>query len=293
MPMLIALLAPLLWGSTYAVVSLYLTDYSPYWVAVWRALPAGLLLLLLHPRMPPLPWGKQFLLAFCNIAAFFALLFVAAFRLPGAVAGTLGATLPLVLMLLVWLQDGTRPSLKWLLLGLMGLAGVLLLLNPSANLDPVGVACAMLATVLIGQSSRWMRHWPVNDLLALTAWQLLLGGLMLIPLAWWLAGPMPLPDPASAPGLLWLILLNTGLGYWAWLWGLKHHGPEVMGMLALTNPMMAVSLGVLMVGETLGVSQWIGIGVILLSLFLMKLPARPFFKRWQARRASTGICNEA
>lgn len=292
MPMLIALLAPLLWGSTYAVVSLYLTDYSPYWVAVWRALPAGLLLLLLYPRMPPLPWGKQFLLAFCNIAAFFALLFVAAFRLPGAVAGTLGATLPLVLMLLAWLQDGTRPSLKWLLLGLMGLAGVLLLLNPSANLDPVGVACAMLATVLIGQSSRWMRHWPVNDLLALTAWQLLLGGLMLIPLAWWLAGPMPLPDPASVPGLLWLLLLNTALGYWAWLWGLKHHGPEVMGMLALTNPMMAVSLGVLMVGETLDVSQWIGIGVILLSLFLMKLPARSFFKRWQARRASTGICNE-
>ncbi|WP_421319528.1 DMT family transporter [Aeromonas veronii] len=292
MPMLIALLAPLLWGSTYAVVSLYLTDYSPYWVAVWRALPAGLLLLLLHPRMPPLPWGKQFLLAFCNIAAFFALLFLAAFRLPGAVAGTLGATLPLVLMLLAWLQDGTRPSLKLLLLGLMGLAGVLLLLNPSANLDPIGVTCALLATVLIGQSSRWMRHWPVNDLLALTAWQLLLGGLMLIPLAWWLAGPMPLPDPASAPGLLWLILLNTALGYWAWLWGLKHHGPEVMGMLALTNPMMAVSLGVLMVGETLDVSQWIGIGVILLSLFLMKLPARPFFKRWQARRASTGICNE-
>ncbi|MBS4703034.1 DMT family transporter [Aeromonas veronii] len=293
MPMLIALLAPLLWGNTYAVVSLYLTDYSPYWVAVWRALPAGLLLLLLHPRMPPLPWCKQFLLAFCNIAAFFALLFVAAFRLPGAVAGTLGATLPLVLMLLAWLQDGTRPTLKWLLLGLMGLAGVLLLLNPSANLDPIGVTCALLATLLIGQSSRWMRHWPVNDLLALTTWQLLLGGLMLIPLAWWLAGPMPLPDPASAPGLLWLILLNTALGYWAWLWGLKHHGPEVMGMLALTNPMMAVSLGVLMVGETLDISQWIGIGVILLSLFLMKLPARPLFKRWQARRASTGICNEA
>ncbi|WP_323994881.1 DMT family transporter [Aeromonas hydrophila] len=290
MPMLIALLAPLLWGSTYAVVSLSLTDYSPYWVAVWRALPAGLLLLLVRPRLPPLPWGKQCLLAFCNIAAFFALLFVAAFRLPGAVAGTLGATLPLVLMLLAWLQDGVRPSLKWLLLGLMGLGGVLLLLNPSANLDPVGVTCALLATLLIGQSSRWMQRWPVSDLLALTAWQLLLGGLMLIPLAWWLAGPMPLPQPASAPGLLWLILLNTALAYWAWLWGLKRHGPEVMGMLALTNPMVAVSCGVLMVGETLDVRQWLGIGVILFSLFLMKLPARPFFKRWQARRASTGQC---
>ena len=163
-------------------------------------------------------------------------------------AGTLGATLPLVLMLLAWLQDGVRPSLKWLLLGLMGLGGVLLLLNPSANLDPVGVTCALLATLLIGQSSRWMQRWPVSDLLALTAWQLLLGGLMLIPLAWWLAGPMPLPQPASVPGLLWLILLNTALAYWAWL-GLKRHGPEVMGMLALTNPMVAVSCGVLMVGK--------------------------------------------
>ncbi len=259
-------------------------------MAVWRALPAGLLLLLVRPRLPPLPWGKQCLLAFCNIAAFFALLFVAAFRLPGAVAGTLGATLPLVLMLLAWLQDGVRPTLKWLLLGLMGLGGVLLLLNPSANLDPVGVTCALLATLLIGQSSRWMQRWPVSDLLALTAWQLLLGGLMLIPFAWWLAGPMPMPQPASAPGLLWLILFNTALAYWAWLWGLKRHGPEVMGMLALTNPMVAVSCGVLMVGETLDARQWLGIGVILLSLFLMKLPARPFFKRWQARRASTGQC---
>ena len=56
-------------------------------------------------------------------------------------------------------------------------------------------------------------------------------------------------------------------------------------MLALTNPMVAVSLGVLLVGEALDGRQWLGIGVILLSLFLMKLPARPFFKRWQARKA--------
>ena len=103
---------------------------------------------------------------------------------------------------------------------------------------------------------------------------------------------MPLPQPASAPGLLWLILLNTALAYWAWLWGPKRHGPEVMGMLALTNPMVAVSCGVLMVGETLDVRQWLGIGVILASLFLMKLPARPFFKRWQARRACTGQCGK-
>ncbi|EKE72345.1 DMT family transporter [Gallaecimonas xiamenensis] len=272
MPILIALLAPLLWGSTYAVVSLYLVDLPPLWVAVWRALPAGLLLLLLAPRRPPLPWGKLGLLAFCNIGAFFCLLFLAAYRLPGAVAGTLGATLPLTLMALNWLRYGQRPALRWLLLALVGLGGVVLLLNPSAKLDPLGVACALGATVLIGQSSLWMQRWPVTDLLGLTAWQLVLGGAMLVPLAWLLAGPMPLPKPQALPGLAWLVLANTALAYWAWIWAIKRLGSQVMGMLALTNPLVAVSLGTLLVGEVLNLSQWLGIGLILASLLLMKWP---------------------
>ena len=271
---LIALIAPLTWGSTYALVSLSLEGLSPFWVACWRALPAGLLLVLLRPRLPDLAWRKLLLLAFCNIAAFFTLLFIGAYRLPGAVAGTLGATLPLILLLLAWLIDGARPTLRWLLLALLGLCGVLLLLNPSARLDPVGVAAALGAALLIGLSARWMQSWSVGDLLSLTGWQLLLGGLMLIPIAWTLAGPMPLPTAHALPGLAYLVLVNTALAYWAWLWGLRRLGAQVMSMLALTNPIVAVSLGVLLVGETLGSMQWSGIALILLSLVLMKLPLR-------------------
>lgn len=274
MPYLIALIAPLTWGSTYALVSLSLEGLSPFWVACWRALPAGLLLVLLRPRLPDLAWPKLLLLAFCNIAAFFTLLFIGAYRLPGAVAGTLGATLPLILLLLAWLIDGSRPTLRWLLLALLGLCGVLLLLNPSTRLDPVGVAAALGAALLIGLSARWMQGWSVGDLLSLTGWQLLLGGVMLIPIAWTLAGPMSLPTAHALPGLAYLVLVNTALAYWAWLWGLRRLGAQVMSMLALTNPIVAVSLGVLLVGETLGPMQWSGIALILLSLLLMKLPLR-------------------
>ncbi|WKE64876.1 EamA family transporter [Gallaecimonas kandeliae] len=274
MSYLIALLAPLLWGSTYAVVSLSLAGLPPFWVAAWRALPAGLLLLMLVRRRPPLPWGKLLLLSFCNIGAFFCLLFLAAYRLPGAVAGTLGATLPLALMLVAWLRYGQRPGLRWLLLALVGLAGVALLLNPSAHLDPIGVLCALGATLLIAQATLWMQRWPVSDLLGLTAWQLALGGAMLVPMAWLLAGPMPLPPASALPGLAWLVLANTALAYWAWIRSIKAVGPQVMGMLALTNPLVAVGLGTSLVNEHLGQSQWLGIGLILSSLLLMKLPAR-------------------
>jgi probable blue pigment (indigoidine) exporter len=136
------------------------------------------------------------------------------------------------------------------------------------------VAAALGAALLIGLSARWMQGWSVGDLLSLTGWQLLLGGVMLIPIAWTLAGPMPLPTAHALPGLAYLVLVNTALAYWAWLWGLRRLGAQVMSMLALTNPIVAVSLGVLLVGETLGPMQWSGIALILLSLLLMKLPLR-------------------
>ena len=272
MPLLIALLAPLSWGSTYAIVNLSLGDLSPFWVACWRALPAGILLLLLRPRLPTLAWGRLFLLASCNITAFFALLFLAAYRLPGAVAGTLGATLPLILLLLSWALDRQRPALRWLLPALLGLAGVMLLLDPGARLDTTGVLCALGATVLIALSARWMQRWELGDLWVLTGWQLFIGGLLLIPLAWLASGAMPWPHREALPALAYLVLINTALAYWAWLWGLRRLGTQTMGMLALTNPLVAVSLGVWLVGEQLDPAQWWGIGSILFSLLLMKLP---------------------
>ncbi|ROR97915.1 putative blue pigment (indigoidine) exporter [Sinobacterium caligoides] len=272
---LIAISVPLLWGSTYAAVGLYLQGMSPFWVAVWRALPAGLLLLALRPRMPPLPWAKMLLLSFFNITAFFLLLFAAAYRLPGAVAGTLGATLPLQVLLLMWLIEGKRPSLVAISSALVGLMGIVLLLNPSADIDPLGAAAALIATSFMAVSSLWIKKWPVTDLLSLTAWQLLLGGLMLLPFAYLIAGMPAMVIGESLPGLLWLILPNTAFAYWAFSRSIKVLGAETMAMLAMLNPMAAVLLGVGLLHEMLGVAQWGGIALIIGALLLMRLTARP------------------
>lgn len=52
---------------------------------------------------------------------------------------------------------------------------MVLLLNPSANLDPIGVAAALLGTLLMAQTSLWIARWPTHDQLGLAAWQLFLG----------------------------------------------------------------------------------------------------------------------
>jgi probable blue pigment (indigoidine) exporter len=45
-----------------------------------------------------------------NIGIFQALLFIAAYRLPGGLAAVLGAIQPLLIMVLAWAVDGRTPS---------------------------------------------------------------------------------------------------------------------------------------------------------------------------------------
>ncbi|RXJ73989.1 EamA family transporter [Veronia nyctiphanis] len=276
---LLACSVPILWGSTYSVVNLFLSDLSPFWVAVWRALPAGLLLLLLKPGKPPLSWTKMFQLSTLNIALFFPLLFIAAYRLPGSVAGTLGATLPLQLMFIQWLFEGKRPDPKLLLLALVGLAGIVLILNPSADIDPYGAMAALVATAMVARASLLLKKWPVSDIFRLTAWQLTLGGFMLIPIALFFAGAPKMVNTTHLPGILWICVVNSAFAYWAFAKSIKALGPNVMSMVSMLNPVAAVILGVSLVGESLGTLQWLGIGMVALSLVLMKFASTPKKKK--------------
>lgn len=62
-----------------------------------RAWPVGIVFVLWPRRLPTGAWWcRSAVLGTLNIGAFFALLFVAAFRLPGGVAATAGAIQPLV-----------------------------------------------------------------------------------------------------------------------------------------------------------------------------------------------------
>ena len=103
-------LAPLIWGSTYYVTTAFLPPDRPLTAAMLRVLPAGLLLLLWTREWPKqaAEWGKTLVLGALNIGFFQAMLFVAAYRLPGGLAAFLSSTQTLVVLLLMALA-GSRP----------------------------------------------------------------------------------------------------------------------------------------------------------------------------------------
>ena len=79
-----AAVAPIVWGTTYAVTTELLPVGRPLLAGALRALPAGLVLLAIGRRLPEgVWWWRSAVLGTLNIGAFFALLFVAAGRLDG------------------------------------------------------------------------------------------------------------------------------------------------------------------------------------------------------------------
>ena len=93
----LAALAPIAWGSGYYVTETFLPPDRPLFGAMVRALPFGLLLLALRPGLPHgIWWWRSLVLGILNVGAFFVLIFVAAYRLPGGLAATLTATAPVM-----------------------------------------------------------------------------------------------------------------------------------------------------------------------------------------------------
>src|SRR5437879_2959138 len=109
-------LTPLVWGSTYAVTTEFLPPDRPMFTALMRALPAGLVLLALTRTLPRGAWlWRAAVLGVLNIGAFFPLLFLAAYRLPGGVAAVLGSVGPLFALVLAAVLLAERPTARRLL----------------------------------------------------------------------------------------------------------------------------------------------------------------------------------
>ncbi|NJP81926.1 EamA family transporter, partial [Streptomyces sp. AA8] len=149
--LLLTALAPAVWGTTYLVTTELLPPGRPLLAAVVRALPAGLALVAVTRRLPQgVWWWRALVLGALNIGGFFALLFVAAYRLPGGVAATVGAIQPLLVALLSAGLLGERLSPRTLIAAVAGVAGVsLLVLRAEARLDALGVAAAVGGAVVM------------------------------------------------------------------------------------------------------------------------------------------------
>lgn len=270
-------IAPLVWGSTYYVTTEFLPEGYPVTMAALRALPAGLMLLVLARQLPRgIWWMRAFILGALNFTLFWSLLFVAAYRLPGGVAATVGAVQPLIVVFLAALLLGTAVKASAVIAALIGIFGVgLLVLGSGISLDPIGLFAGIGGAVSMGAGTVLTRKWqaPV-PLLAFAAWQLTAGGLLLVPLALLFEPPLPPLDAQNVSGILYLGLIGAALTYILWFRGITRIETSAVSALGFLSPLSAVLIGWALLGQALTPTQIAGAGIVLAAIWLGQLAGR-------------------
>ncbi|MBT2301365.1 EamA family transporter [Variovorax paradoxus] len=266
-------LAPAIWGSTYIVATELLPPDRPFTAALLRALPAGLLLALYCRRLPARgEWGRLIVLSALNIGFFQALLFVAAYRLPGGLAAVVGAIQPLLVMGLAWALDQRRPPRLAVGAALLGIAGMAaLLLSPGTVWDPVGIAAALAGAACMAAGTYLTRRWQLAmPVLALTGWQLLLGGLILLPMAWAIDPPLPQLTGTQVAAYAYLSIVGALVAYALWFRGIARLSPVAVSSLGLLSPLTAVILGWALLGQAVRGLSLFGLVAVLVSILAVQ-----------------------
>lgn len=268
---LLTALAPMTWGTTYVVATELLPPNHPLLVAALRSLPIGILLTAWLRQLPKgIWWWRILLLGSLNIGIFQALLFVAAYRLPGGVAATAGAIQPLLVVLFSWILLNEKPSKRSIVAAIAGFIGVgLLVLGPTARLDRVGIVAAIAGAATMGLGTVLVKRWkrPVS-LLVFTGWQLAVGGIVLLPIALVIEGPITHLSTANLLGFVYLGLVGTGVAYALWFRGIDKLKASAVSSLGLISPVVATLIGFVLLHQTFTPIQLVGIAIVLISVLL-------------------------
>ena len=273
------------WGSTFLAIRLGVREVPPFLFAAMRFVVAGLALYSwVRLRGTPSPsrreWLSASLLALLIFVGDYGLLFWAERRVPSGVAAVMLATIPVFMasseILFLKTQELT---LRLSLALLIGIGGVAVLASRSLGLGEVAVDSAG-ALALVVAAINWSIAAALTRKLPLPASkpmssgaQMFVGGILLA-LTSGLLGEfrgfhLQNVSRGAWLALVYLIVAGSIIAFTAYVWLLHHESPTKVGTYAYVNPVVAVTIGYFLGGETVGPRTLLGTLLVLMSVVVI------------------------
>jgi len=271
----IALLA-LIWGSAFLWIKLAIRGFPPVEVTFARlALGAAVLFPIVAARHEAIPRSWR-LWVHIAVAALFAnavpyLLFaVAEQTVPSSTAGIINATTPLWTVLLAVAVRYQKSITAWQATGLIvGFGGAVLIFAPwqtSSGLVSAGTFECLAASISYAISYIYMDRFLARrgiSPITLSACQLLAASILLAIALGVSGAPVPQPSVVSIAGVAILGVLGTGVAYVLNYQIISSEGATIASTVTYLLPVVAIVLGVLVLGETVAVIALAGIALVL------------------------------
>jgi drug/metabolite transporter (DMT)-like permease len=277
-----------IWGGSFLSVEIGLTGFGPITVAAGRVAIAALILVvyacLFGDGLPPIKtntdkriWLHCFGMALFTNALPFSLLSWGQQVVTSGFAGISMAVVPLfVLPLSHFLVPGEMLSRTKIIGFLFGFAGVVLLVGGDkifagqsqttmllmAQLACVAASCCYAIGTII------TRLCPPVSTVSYAACGLMLGGLMLVPLAIWVEGVPASPSAMAIAAVGYLALFPTAVATILLTIVVRRAGPPFLSLVNYQVPVWAVIIGATVLSEALPGHFLLALGIILGGLFI-------------------------
>src|SRR5438045_4095449 len=282
----------LVWGSTYLAIAIAVQTLPPLFYSGIRFGLAGLILAAwLAVRGVDLRVSRRELAGAAIVGTLMlsianGLVNVAERTVPSGVAALIVASIPLwiVVYRMVAGERVGRDLLAGVLLGLVGVAILVVPGGLNGTIDPVGAILLFIATLswALGTFLSPRLATPRNALVS-TAYQMLAGGVVLIAIAV-AKGEIAHVDPStfsvrSLLALAYLVVFGSLVAFTAYTWLLQNAPVSLVSTYAFVNPVVAVILGALVLAEAITLNVLIGAAVIVVAVAFI------VFRQNAARRA--------
>ncbi len=279
------------WGTTYLAIAILLRSLPPFTSAAMRfALAAAILYAWLRSRRPRplagLPAGTVIASGVLMCGLGNGLTVYAIQGVPSGMAALLNATIPISIALLDWGFFQRRRPAAWVIAGLCAaIAGVALVVEQNLSLTGVrgvGYVVAIGLAVTAWSIGTLLQRGAVgaDRLLALGCGQMAAGGAFLA-LAAVVAGEAGRIELAAVTmagwmSLLYLAVFGSVLSQSSYLWLLARLPAEKVTVYAVANPVVALLLGALVLGEPLTPANLLGAALVLAGVSLVLFERRVF-----------------
>ena len=275
----------LVWGSTYLAIMVGIRTLPPLLMSSVRfALAGGILYawsIRRGDRSGDRPRANQWLAA----AAVGGLLLVcgnggiawAQQRVASGVAALIVACVPIFVALLEWSVLRKRLAGTGLAGLAIGIGGVAFLVGPSGAVDPVGGTVIVLASLAWTVGSLYTPFAPLPSRPLVSASMQMLCASVLLAVAGIAAGELgrvQAPSPASLLALAYLVVVGSIITYTAYTWLLGNAPASLVSTYAYVNPVVAVALGAVFLGEAVS-GQMLVAGVAIVGAVVLVLRSRP------------------
>lgn len=289
---LMLLVLAAVWGGSFFFGEVALREVPPLTITLHRviwAVPILALIVLFKGISVPRSlrvWGAYLVMGALNNAIPFSLIFWGQTQIESGLASILNGTTAMFAAVVAGLLLPDEPlTAKKIIGAALGIAGVAFIMGPSAltefnpsNLAQLAILGATLSYAFAGV---WGKTTLSGQPPLMNALGMLIGStLLMIPIVLVFDGPPNLALSVSVwAALLGMAALSTALAYVLYFAILVRAGASNLLLVTLLIPPFAIALGVMFLGEQMGLEAWIGFAIIALGFAVTDGRLFSFFSR--------------